>query len=66
MALWWYNRIQRPKVDLESFDDPYFHQLNEYYQSLHRELWVLDITSDLTIPVFAAISRRCDRAVDST
>jgi len=64
VALWWYNQIQRPKVDLESFDDPYFHQLNEYYQSLHRELWVLDITSDLTIPVFAAISRRCDRAVE--
>ncbi|MEQ8999722.1 MAG: TOMM precursor leader peptide-binding protein [Coleofasciculus sp. B1-GNL1-01] len=64
VALWWYNRIQRPKVDLESFDDPYFYQLNEYYQSLHRELWVLDITSDLNIPVFAAISRRCDRAVE--
>jgi len=26
-----------------------------------RELWVLDISADLGIPVFAAISRRTDR-----
>ena len=28
----------------------------QYYQSLGRSLWVLDITSDLGIPVFVAIS----------
>jgi ribosomal protein S12 methylthiotransferase accessory factor len=35
--------------------------LQDYYTSLNREFWVLDITSDLGIPVFAAISRRVDR-----
>ena len=64
IALWWYNRIQRPAVDLNSFDDPYLQALQQYYQTLHRELWVLDITSDLSIPVFAAISRRTDQAVE--
>ena len=64
VALWWYNRIQRPKVDLDSFDEPYFQQLKEYYQTLHRELWVLDLTSDLNIPTFAAMSRRTDREVE--
>jgi oxazoline/thiazoline synthase len=61
VALWWYNCIKRPKVDLDSFDDPYFQVLKEYYQGIHRELWVLDITSDLNIPAFAAITSRTDR-----
>jgi thiazole/oxazole-forming peptide maturase SagD family component len=55
VALWWYNRIQRPAVDLDSFDEPYLQALRDYYQSQNYELWVLDITSDLNIPSFAAI-----------
>lgn len=64
VALWWYNRVKRPKVDLESFDEPYFQTLQHFYQTLHREFWVLDITSDLNIPTFAAITRRIDCAVE--
>jgi len=64
IALWWYNRVKRPRVDLDSFDEPYLGNLPEYYRSIHRELWVLDITSDLDIPVFAAISRRSDRQIE--
>lgn len=64
VALWWYNQVKRPKVDLDSFDEPYFQSLKNYYQTLNRELWVLDITSDLNIPAFAAISRRTDRKVE--
>ena len=61
IALWWYNRLNKPAVDLSSFDEPYFQELLAYYEKLHRDLWVLDITSDLNIPAFAAISRRNDR-----
>lgn len=64
VALWWYNQINRPQVDLESFSEPYFKQLQDYYQTLNRELWVLDITNDLGIPAFAAITRRTDRDVE--
>ncbi len=64
VALWLYNRITKPRVDLESFDEPYFQDLVNYYLSINREIWVLDITSDLNIPAFAAISRRCDRDVE--
>ena len=64
VALWWYNRLQKPQVDIDSFDEPYYHSLQQYYQQLGRELWVLDITSDLNIPTFAAISRNSDRAVE--
>ncbi|MBW4622954.1 MAG: TOMM precursor leader peptide-binding protein [Cyanosarcina radialis HA8281-LM2] len=58
VALWWYNRIQRPAVDLDSFDEPYLGALKEYYQTQNREVWVLDITNDFNIPCFAALSRR--------
>ncbi len=63
IALWWYNRISRSGVDLESFDDPYFQAIKDYYHKIHRDIWVLDITSDLNIPVFVAISQRTDREV---
>ncbi len=64
VALWWYNRLRKPGIDLDSFDDPYFQALKRYYQALNRELWVLDLTSDLKIPTFAAISRRREREVE--
>ncbi len=64
IALWWYNRLQKPQVNLDSFDDPYFQSLHQYYQQLGREIWVLDITSDLNIPTFVAISRRIDRPIE--
>lgn len=60
VALFWYNRIARPGLDLESVDDPYIQSLRSYYRRMQRELWVLNITSDLGIPVFAGVSRRID------
>lgn len=57
VALWWYNRLRKPKVAVESFGEPYLLDLIAYYQSLGREAWALDITSDLAIPAFAACSR---------
>jgi Uncharacterized conserved protein len=64
IALWWYNRLHKPAVNLRSFDEPYFQQLQDYYKTLHRDLWVLDITSDLAVPAFAAISRRNDKEAE--
>ncbi|BAZ33079.1 hypothetical protein NIES4074_55890 [Cylindrospermum sp. NIES-4074] len=64
VALWWYNKLPKSPVDLDSFNEPYFQNLKEYYQNLNRDFWVLDITSDLGIPAFAAISRRSDREVE--
>jgi len=57
VALWWYNRLPRPTVDLASFNDLYFTDLQTWYHNQQRELWVLDLTTDLHIPAFAAISR---------
>lgn len=55
-AIWWYNCIKRPAVDLNTLQNPYLEKVSTYYQSIGRSLWVLDITSDLGIPVFVAIS----------
>lgn len=60
VALWWYNQVRRPGVNLDGVNDAYIAQLREHYAKVHREFWVLDITSDLGIPAFVALSRRMD------
>jgi ribosomal protein S12 methylthiotransferase accessory factor len=57
VALWWYSRLRRPGVDLDSFADPYLDRLSAFLHGRGRELWVLDLTSDLSVPVFAAVCR---------
>lgn len=60
IALWWYNRTRHQGVRLSSFGDPWVNDVVERYREINREIWVLDISSDLAIPVIAAISRRTD------
>lgn len=61
VALWWYSRARRPAVALDSLDEPYLRRVDAYLAERGRDLVVLDLTADLEIPVFAAISRRIDR-----
>ena len=57
VALWWYNRLPRPGVDLTTFGEPYLLELAEQYHTRYRrKTWALDITSDLGIPAFVAVS----------
>jgi ribosomal protein S12 methylthiotransferase accessory factor len=60
VALWWYNRVRRPGVDLESFGEPYLDRLRAFLREHGRDFWVLDLTTDLGIPVCASITRRLD------
>ena len=55
-AIWWYNRLQRPELDLGQFDDSYVRDLQKQLAQTGRRLWVLDVTSDLGIPTFVAIT----------
>ncbi|MEV8566888.1 TOMM precursor leader peptide-binding protein [Streptomyces sp. NPDC051322] len=64
VAVWWYNRLRRPAFDLDSLEDPYIDALRRFYAGMDRDLWVLDITSDLGIPTFAALSHRRHRVED--
>ncbi|WP_193102001.1 TOMM precursor leader peptide-binding protein [Burkholderia sp. Z1] len=56
VAIWWYNRIPRPGIDLASFDDPYFDALVSEYAAFGWRLWALDITTDLGVPTVAALA----------
>lgn len=57
VALWWYNRTPLPGVDLGSAD-PWVRHMREVHTGVDREMWALDLTADLGIPVYAALSRR--------
>ena len=54
-AIWWYNRLQRPAVDLGAFDDAYIRDIQTQFTDFGRKIWVLDITSDLGVPTYVAM-----------
>jgi ribosomal protein S12 methylthiotransferase accessory factor len=60
VALWWYNRVRRPGLDLDAFGEPYLGRLRAFLGERGREFWALDLTADLDIPVFASVTRRTD------
>jgi ribosomal protein S12 methylthiotransferase accessory factor len=55
-AIWWYNRLKRPGVNVDRFNDSYVRDLQIQLAESGKCLWVLDITSDLGIPTFVAIA----------
>jgi oxazoline/thiazoline synthase len=59
-AIWWYNEIPRPGIDIASFGDPYIGALCQRYHALGRNVWALDITADFGVPVIVALSARRD------
>jgi bacteriocin biosynthesis cyclodehydratase domain-containing protein len=60
VAIWWYNRLRLPEVDLDSFSDDWIDRVRGEYDALGRDVWALDLTTDIGIPVFVAASRRRD------
>ena len=65
VAIWWYNRLRRPAVDLASFRDPWIDDMVTSYRERGREIWALDLTTDLGVPAFAALSRRSDEPFEA-
>ena len=59
-AMWWYSRYQVPEVDLDSFGDPFLSKAKAYYAHYGLKLWMIDITNDFGIPVFASVAYRPD------
>jgi len=57
VGLWWYNRLRKPGVNLDSLSQTYIRALREHYDAYHREIQILEITSDFGIPAFAALCR---------
>jgi ribosomal protein S12 methylthiotransferase accessory factor len=63
-AIWWYNRLSRPEVDLGGFDDSYVRDLRVQFAETGRRVWMLDITSDLGIPSYVALSHSIENGED--
>jgi oxazoline/thiazoline synthase len=63
-AIWWYNRLQRAGLDLSQFDDAYIRDLQIELAETGRRLWVLDVTSDLGIPSFVAVTHWTENSVE--
>ena len=59
-AVWWYNRLQRPELELGAFDDAYIRDLKRELAATGRRVWVLDITNDLAVPSFVALAHWMD------
>lgn len=57
LSIWWYNRLSRPGLDLDSFDEPFIRRMRARLCERERDLWALDLTCDTGIPVFGAFSR---------
>jgi ribosomal protein S12 methylthiotransferase accessory factor len=58
VSIWWYNRLSRPQVSSSELAGPYYRRLRRAYRSMDREWWVLDLTTDLGISCFAAVTRK--------
>jgi len=60
LALWWYNRARRPALDLSAVADPASVAAIAALQAGQRMPVLLDLTSDLRIPVYVAIAPKED------
>jgi oxazoline/thiazoline synthase len=58
VAVWWYNRLLRPAVDLDGCGLPDIERARQYHDRLGRDLWALDLTADLGVACVAAVSSR--------
>src|SRR5208283_1344223 len=59
-AAWWYNRVRRPRVQIDSFGLPHLSAVRNLFGLIGRSVEVLDITVHRNIPTFVAISRSED------
>ena len=57
-AIWWYNRLPRPEIDVFSYGDQFFSATANALRDHGRTLKVFDLTHDLGIAVVVAVSWR--------
>jgi oxazoline/thiazoline synthase len=55
VALWWYNRVSRPAIDLTDCSDR-IRTLVDHVQGCGRRVHVLDVSPDWRVPVSVAVS----------
>ncbi|HTU44468.1 MAG TPA: TOMM precursor leader peptide-binding protein [Bryobacteraceae bacterium] len=60
VAIWWYNRLNLPAIDLAALGDARILQAEKALRDSERCLYVLDISSDLGLPACVAIAPKLD------
>lgn len=58
VALWWYRRLRRPAVAPSLWRATGAERIRRWFEARGRWMWALDLTTDIGVPVVAAISRR--------
>lgn len=58
VGMWWYNRLRLPRFDADDFESPRLVSVTQHLRDHGRDVWFLDLTGDLGLPVYAAISAR--------
>ena len=53
-AMWWYNRVRRPGIDLDSLGHPRLAAIRDAHAALGRELALLDLRTDTEVTVVGA------------
>ncbi|MEX2301430.1 MAG: TOMM precursor leader peptide-binding protein [Bryobacterales bacterium] len=61
MALWWLNQARRPAIPTEKVGDAALNEIERSLAKARRRIHYLDLTSDLAIPVIAAVLTFQDR-----
>ena len=56
IAIWWFNRLQYPQVDMAGFSAYAQQAVTVYRQRYGRTLYAIDIRNDIDIPTFVVIS----------
>jgi bacteriocin biosynthesis cyclodehydratase domain-containing protein len=56
IGIWWYGRLARAEIDQDDLEDDFVAQMVAHYRSLGWAVWALDLTTDLGIPVIAAVA----------
>ena len=56
VSIWWYNRLQRPPLRVDRSRLPQLGRFEHWIWSRNRQLWFLDLRTDVDLPVAAAVS----------
>lgn len=59
-SIWWYNKLKMPEIEISQFKSKFIQNAKKRYETYGRFLKVLDITTDIKIPVAIAISFKFD------
>ncbi len=55
-AIWWYNQISRPGFDIEQLPTKNRELLEQALYPTHH-IWILDLTTDIAVPVMVAVGQ---------